>query len=149
MKTLHQNLISRIYFFISITTFFFILQGCTLMAPVTTSVESAKMISKGKVEGSVIRSAYSSNVYQFNSSTDMWGNLHINTTKTWGTLNKNYGFRILKGGNKINIGFHYERMKCKNCEVILNYFSIEPKFRLKEKKIFRYCFFSSTGNIFT
>lgn len=129
MKTLKQ-ITQKGIAFVALAILF---QSCVSVAPVTTSVESARLVKEGKIEGSVTYSNYKEKEYEYKTYIDGNGNYHIDKGEgSMQTMNNNYGMRIVVGGKKANIGFHYEKMVARDHEFTVNYFSIEPKFKIRD-----------------
>ena len=109
------------------------LNGCAI-APVATSFESARLVKPGKVQAAILYSSYSMNVEQYDYPTQNGTTTSDEDNTTFETLNNNYGVKIIFGGERTNIGIHYEQLQVPDGEIVLNYFSLEPKFRLSENK---------------
>jgi hypothetical protein len=105
------------------------------MAPVMTSVESGRLVEEGKIEGSVMYSNYKEKETEYEYYFDSNGNFHEQEGESkMQTMNNNYGARIVIGGKKSNVGFHYEKMINRDHDFTVNYFSIEPKFRIAQSR---------------
>ncbi len=100
------------------------LYSCASVAPVNTSFESARTLSKGQIECMGNYSAY-----YYNTSSDGTEN-----------INNNFGLRIGYGfTDKFDLKLRYEHLnpaqESNDINININYFSISPRFSLKKDRI--------------